>query len=87
MLVCSNVGIKEEFSNFLVSHLMWSFGIPLKLEVSIKGLQGGRFLCATGYYWFFSREVRRCRESEFYDCYMEEAYEGCLNVISKYGPC
>ena len=54
MLVCSNVRITEEFSSFLASHLMQLFGIPLKLEVSIKGLQGGEFLCATGYYWFFS---------------------------------
>ena len=38
MLVCSNVRITREFSNFLVSHLMRSFGILLKLEVSIKGL-------------------------------------------------
>ena len=36
---------------------MQLFGIPLKLEVSIKGLQGDGFLCAIGYYWFFSREV------------------------------
>ena len=57
MLVCSNVRITGEFSSFLVSHLMRLFGIPLKLEVHIKGLQGGRFLCATGYYWFFSEEV------------------------------
>ena len=53
MLVCSNVRITREFSNFLVSHLMRSFEILLKLEVFIKGLQGGGFLCATGYYWFF----------------------------------
>ena len=30
--------------------------------------------------------VRRCREAHFYDCYMEEAYEGVLSMISKYGP-
>ena len=36
---------------------MLLFGIPLKLKVSIKGLQGGRFFYATGYYWFFSGEV------------------------------
>ena len=57
MLVCSNVRITREFSNFLVSHLMRLFGIPLKREVPIKGLQGGGFLCATGYYWFFSGKV------------------------------
>ena len=42
---------------FLVSHLMQLFRIPLKLEVSIKGLQGGGFLCDTGYCWFFSEEI------------------------------
>ena len=30
--------------------------------------------------------VRRHRESDFYDSCMEEAYEGGLNVIIKYGP-
>ena len=30
--------------------------------------------------------VRRYRESDFYDCFMDEAYEGGLNVIAKYGP-
>ena len=30
--------------------------------------------------------VRRYRESDFYDCCMEKAYEGGLNMISKYGP-
>ena len=30
--------------------------------------------------------VRRRRESDFYDCYMEEAYEGGLDVIFKYVP-
>ena len=57
MLVCSNVHITREFSKSLVSHLMWLFEIPLKLEVSIKGLQGGGFLCASSYYWFFRGEV------------------------------
>ena len=38
-----------DFYNFLDSHLMWTLGIPLRLEVSIKGLEGGRFLCAIGY--------------------------------------
>ena len=52
MLVCSNVRITGEFSSFLVTHLMLLFGITLKLEVSIKGLHGGGFLCATGYYCF-----------------------------------
>ena len=28
---------QREFSNFLDLHLMWSLGIPLELEVSIKG--------------------------------------------------
>ena len=63
MLGCSNVRITEEFPSFLMSHLMRLFGIPLRLEVSIKGLQGGGggggggFLCAIGCYWFFSGEV------------------------------
>ena len=88
MLVCSNVRIIREFSNFLVSHLMRLFGIPLKREVpSYKRFAGWWIpLC----YWLllvFQREglVRHCRESDFYDCYMEEAYEGGLNIISKYG--
>ena len=42
---------------FSVSHLMQLFGVPLKLEVSIKGLQGGGLLCATGWYWFFSGKI------------------------------
>ena len=57
MLVRSNVRITGEFSHFLVLHLVRLFGIPLKLEVSIKGSQGGGFCCATGYYWYFSGEV------------------------------
>ena len=36
---------------------MQLFGVPLKLKVSIKGLQGGGFLCATGYCWFFNGEI------------------------------
>ena len=65
MLVHSNVRIIGEFSNFLVSHLMRSLGILLRLGVSIKGMQGGGFLCATGYCWLFSVEVSCCRESDF----------------------
>ena len=45
---------QREFSNFLDSHLMWLLRIPLRLEVSIKGLEGGGFLCANGNFWFFS---------------------------------
>ena len=33
---------------------MQLFEAPMKLKVSIKGLQGGKFLCAIGYCWFFS---------------------------------
>ena len=40
-----------------MSHLMQLFGIPLKLDVSIKGLQGGGFLCAIGDCWFFIEEI------------------------------
>ena len=31
---------------------MQLFGAPMKLGVSIKGLQGGGFLCAFGWYRF-----------------------------------
>ena len=48
MLVCSNVCITGEFSIFGITFDV-VFGIPLKLEVSIKGLQGGGSLYATGY--------------------------------------
>ena len=69
---------------------MQLFGVPLKLEVSIKGLQGGGFLCATGCCWFFSggdmvRRRRALSVSYFFDCFMEEAYEGDLDVIFNYG--
>ena len=37
---------------------MWSLRIPLRLEVSIKGLEGGGFLCATGNPWFFRGKGR-----------------------------
>ena len=50
MLVCSNVN----FLTFWDSHLMWLLGIPLRLDVFIKGLERGGFLCATGNFWFFS---------------------------------
>ena len=36
---------------------MQLFGIPLKPKISIKGLQGGGFLCATGNCWFFNGEI------------------------------
>ena len=39
---------QHEFSNFLDSHLMWLLVMTLRLEVSIKGLEGGGFLYATG---------------------------------------
>ena len=45
---------QREFSNFLDSHLMWLLGIPLRLEVSIKGLEGGGFLCAIGSFLIFN---------------------------------
>ena len=54
MLVCSNVN----FLSFWDSHLMWSLGIPLRLEVSIIGFEGGRFLYATGNPWSFSGKGR-----------------------------
>ena len=37
---------------------MWSLGIPLRLEVSIKGLEGGGFLYAIGNPWSFSGKGR-----------------------------
>ena len=49
---------QRESSNFLDSRLMWSLGIPLRLEVSIKGLEGGRFLYATDNPWSFSGKGR-----------------------------
>ena len=59
MLVCSNVRITGAFSIFGVTFdvVVWD---SLKLEVSIKGLQSGGFLCVTGYCWFFSREIWFC---------------------------
>ena len=38
--------------------MMQSLGIPLRLEVSIKGLEGGGFLCATGNPWSFRWKCR-----------------------------
>ena len=38
MLGCSSVHLTGEFPSFFKLHLMRSFGIPLRLEVSIKGL-------------------------------------------------
>ena len=46
--------ITGEFPSFLMPHLMRLFGIPLRLEVSIKGLQEKGFFCAIDYYWFVS---------------------------------
>ena len=57
MLGCSNVYITKEFPSFLMSHLMRLFGIPLRLEVSIKGLQQDGFYYATSHYWFFNGVV------------------------------
>ena len=48
MLWCSNVHITGEFPSFLKAQLMRLFGIPLRLEVSIKGLQEEGFFCAIG---------------------------------------
>ena len=74
---CSNVHITGEFLSFLMSHLMQLFGIPSRLEVSIKGLQEKEFFCANGLLLVFQRGglVRRCRESNFCDYCMDEAYE------------
>ena len=53
----SNVHITEEFPSFLKSHLMRLLGIPLKLEVFIKGVHEEGFFCVIGYYWFISGVV------------------------------
>ena len=76
MLGCSNVHITGEFPSFLQSHLMQLFGIPLRLEVSIK-VAGGRILLC---HWFLmvcqrGGLVRHCRESDFCDCCMDKDYE------------
>ena len=74
---CSNVHIIGEFPSFLMSHLMQLFGIPSRMEISIKGLQEEEFFCANGYYWFFQRGglVRCFWDSDFCDYRMDEAYE------------
>ena len=61
---------------------MHLFGIPLKPEIFIKGLQGSGFLCATSNCWFFSGEIWL---SFFSDCFMKEAYDRGLDVIFNYG--
>ena len=61
MFISSNAPIIGEFSNFLVSHLMRAFGFLLRL--SIKGMQGGGFLCTTSYCWLFREEVNRYQKS------------------------
>ena len=38
MMGCSNVHNTGEFPSFFMSHLMLLIGIPLRLEVFIKGL-------------------------------------------------
>ena len=50
--------LTEKFSSILMSHLMQLSGIPSRLGVLIKGLQEEEFLCANGYYRFFSGVVR-----------------------------
>ena len=44
--------------NFLFSglHLMHLFGVSMKLGVSIRGLRGGGFLCASGWCVFIVGE-------------------------------
>ena len=48
------MNITGEFPSVLMSHWMQFFGIPLRLEVSIKGVQKEGFFCANGDYWFFT---------------------------------
>ena len=54
MLVCSNVN----FLTFWDSHLIRWLGIPLRLAISIKCLEGGGFLYATGNPWSFNGKGR-----------------------------
>ena len=51
----SNVRITGEFSIFGL-HLIQLFGGPMKLGVSIRGLQGGGFLCASSWCGFLVGE-------------------------------
>ena len=57
VLGCSNAHITGEFPSFLMSHLMRLFRIPLRLEVSIKGLQEEGSFCVICYHWFVSGVV------------------------------
>ena len=47
MLGCSNVRISKEFP-ILGLYLMQLYRVPMKLGVSIRGLHGGGFFCASG---------------------------------------
>ena len=88
MLVCSNVRITGVFSIFGVTFyvVVWD---PLKLEVFIKGLQSGGFLCVWLLLVFQQGDMvllrRALSESNFFDCCTEAACEGGLDVIVKYG--
>ena len=87
MLGCSNVRITGEFPIFEVT-----FNVALWGSHEAGGLDkrfaGWRISLCHWLLLVFQRGglVRRFRESNFYDCCMEEAYEGGLNVIFKYGP-
>ena len=59
MFVCSNARIPGGGGGgggggflFSVTHLMRHVRVPLRLEISIKGLQGNGFFCSTN--WFLN---------------------------------
>ena len=65
---------------------MQLFGIPLKLEVSIKGCRVVDPFVPLTIAGFFSEEIwlgvtGHCRCRAFLDCLMEEAYGGGSDVI------
>ena len=75
MLRCSNVHITEEFPSFLKSHLMRLDSFEAK--GLYKRFAGGRILLCHWLLLVCQRGglLRRCRESDFYDCCMDENYE------------
>ena len=67
---CSDVHITGEFASFLeITFDAVVLGIPLRLEISIKGLEEERIFCDNGFHWALQRGglVRSFLESDFYD--------------------
>ena len=52
MQLCSDVYIIEEFSSFLMSHLMQVFGESFEAEISTKMFPREGIFFANGYHWF-----------------------------------